>query len=147
MKITEETFREVRRSLNPQNETKDDAEASSVFWPTEGGFVSRHHVELRVQLDVSKEETFPRPLKYIEVTRTAHAHVDVFQEAILTIIGTSMWIKICQIHVTGFAKFTILSERLAKKQQLPDLTVCGQRHGLACSITCTKAGLCSEVTL
>ena len=32
-------------------------------------------------------------------------------------------------------------------KQLPDLTVCGQRHGLACSITCTKAGLCSEVTL
>ena len=35
----------------------------------------RHHVEPRVQLCVPKEETFPIPLKYIDVTRTTHTNL------------------------------------------------------------------------
>ena len=62
-------------------ETKDGAEARNDFWSVEGDFIHRHHVEPRVQLFVPKEETFPIPLKYIEVTRTTHTNLDVWQES------------------------------------------------------------------
>ena len=42
------------------------------FWSIEGNHIHRHHVELRVQLYVRKEGTFPNPLRYIDVTRTTH---------------------------------------------------------------------------
>ena len=41
------------------------------FWTTTGEFTYRHHPEPRVKLYVPKEETFPIPMKYIDVTRTA----------------------------------------------------------------------------
>ena len=46
----------------------------------EGDFIDRHHVEPRVQLYVPKEESFTIPLKYIDVTRTTHANLDMLQE-------------------------------------------------------------------
>ena len=39
-----------------------------------------HHNEPRVQLYVPKEETFPIPLKYIDVRRSIHTDLDVMQE-------------------------------------------------------------------
>ena len=48
-------------------ELTDDAEARADFWSIQGDFIHRHHNELRVQLYVPKEETFPIPLKYIDV--------------------------------------------------------------------------------
>ena len=44
----------------------------------QGDFIYRHHVELRVQLHVPKEETFPIPLKYIDVT--TFSNLDVLQD-------------------------------------------------------------------
>ena len=41
---------------------------------------NRHHVERRVKLYVPKEETFPIPTKYIDVTRTTHTSLDVMME-------------------------------------------------------------------
>ena len=40
----------------------------------------RHHVEPRGQLYVPKEESFPIPLKYIDVSRTTHTNLDVMQD-------------------------------------------------------------------
>ena len=40
-------------------ESTDDAEARADFWSIQGDFICRHHNELRVQLCVPKEETFP----------------------------------------------------------------------------------------
>ena len=45
-----------------------------------GNFKNRHHVEPRVKLYSPREESFPIPLKYIDVTRTAHTNLDVRQE-------------------------------------------------------------------
>ena len=61
-------------------ETKDDAEARKDLWSMEGDFVFRHHVEPRVLLYVPKEETFPIPLNYIDVTGATHTNLDVLQE-------------------------------------------------------------------
>ena len=47
-----------------------DSEAKDVFWSTSGDFTYCHHVEPRVNLYVSTEESFPVPLEYIDVTTT-----------------------------------------------------------------------------
>ena len=43
-------------------------------------FIYRHHVEPRVKLYSPREESFPVPLKYIDVSRTTHTNLDVKQE-------------------------------------------------------------------
>ena len=48
-------------------ESKDDAEAWRHFSSTQGDFIYRHLIEPRVQLYMPKEETFPIPLKYIDI--------------------------------------------------------------------------------
>ena len=58
----------VKQESQP-TDTSDDAEALTDFWSIQGDFICRHHNEPRVQLYVPKEETFPIPLKCIDVTR------------------------------------------------------------------------------
>ena len=65
---------------SPTTESTDDAEARADFWSIQGDFIYRHHNESRVQLYVPKDETFPTPLKYIDVTRSTHTDLDVMQE-------------------------------------------------------------------
>ena len=50
------------------------------FWSVSGTFINRHHVEPRVKLYSPREESFPIPLKYIDVSRTTHTNLDVKQE-------------------------------------------------------------------
>ena len=45
-----------------------------------GNIKNRHHVEPRVKLYSPREEPFPIPLKYIDVSRTTHTNLDVMQE-------------------------------------------------------------------
>ena len=45
-----------------------------------GNFIFRHHAETRVKLYSPREETFPIPLKYIDVSRTSRTNLDVKQE-------------------------------------------------------------------
>ena len=58
-------------------ETKDDAEARRDVWSIQGDFIYRHHMEPPVQLNVPKQETFPIPLNYIDVTRATKNNLDV----------------------------------------------------------------------
>ena len=91
--------RTKRKSLNLQNKKKDEPEARKDFWSIQGDFVCRHHIEPRVQLYVPKEETFPIPMKCIDVTRSTFSDLDIAQEKKeLMIIGTPMETKICQIR-------------------------------------------------
>ena len=69
----------ISEKFQPMDETKDDAQASNDPWSMEGDFIYRDHVEPRVQLYVPKEETFPIPLKHIDVTRATHTILDVLQ--------------------------------------------------------------------
>ena len=62
-----------------------------------GNFKNRHHVEPRVKLYSPREESFPIPLKYIDVTRTTHTNLDVKQEKRIDDIGMSMDQEICLI--------------------------------------------------
>ena len=49
-------------------------------WSSTGDFTYRHHVETRVKLYMPKEESFPIPMKYIDVTRNTQTSLDVMQE-------------------------------------------------------------------
>ena len=66
--------------LQPQDSIPDAGEAMNDFWSMSGNFIYRHHVEPRVKLYSPREESFPIPLKYIDVSRTTHTNLDVKQE-------------------------------------------------------------------
>ena len=58
----------------------DAGEPINDFWSMSGNFIYRHHVEPRVKLYSPREESFPIPLKYIDVSGTTHTNLDVKQE-------------------------------------------------------------------
>ena len=62
-----------------------------------GNFIYRHHVEPRVKLHSPRDESFPIPLKYTDVSRTTHTNLDVKQEKRIDDIGRSMGHETCQI--------------------------------------------------
>ena len=66
----------------PQDSLPVAGEAMNDFWSMLGSFKDRHPVEPRVKLYSPREESFPIPLKYIDVSRTTHTHtnLDVKQE-------------------------------------------------------------------
>ena len=64
----------------PQDSLRDDGEARNDFWSMSGNFIYRHHVEPRVKRYSPREESFPIPLKYIDVSRTTHTNLHVKQE-------------------------------------------------------------------
>ena len=64
----------------PQDSLPDAGEAINDFWSMSGNFLYRHHDEPRVKLYSAREESFPIPLKYIDVSRTTRTNLDVMQE-------------------------------------------------------------------
>ena len=72
---------EKEGSLPPTQDSLPDAgEAINDFWSMSGNFIHRHHVEHRVKLYSPRDESFPIPLKCIDVSRTTHTNLDVKQE-------------------------------------------------------------------
>ena len=72
---------ESERSLpQPHDSLPDAGEAMHDFWSMSGSSIYCHHVEPRVKLYSPREESFPIPLKYIDVSRTTHTNLDVKQE-------------------------------------------------------------------
>ena len=121
-------------------ESTDDAEARADLWSIQSDFHYRHHNELRCHLCVPKEETFPIPLKFIDVTRSTYTDLDMLQEN----RKDDCW----NVNANGslsdswkvFTKFTLLKENLQKDtcapgwgwqkfKQLPDLRTCGLKYG------------------
>ena len=72
-----------REEFQPQ-ETKDDEGINEGFFgllQKHGkNFIYRHHIEPRSSTHVPREESFPIPLKYIDVIRSTHTDLDVAQE-------------------------------------------------------------------
>ena len=71
---------ESEGSPPPLDSLPDAGEARNDLWSLSGNFIFRHHVEPRVKLFSPREESFPSPLKYIDVSRTTHTNLDVMQE-------------------------------------------------------------------
>ena len=97
-------------------------------------FIYRHHVEPRVKLYSPREESFPIPLKHIDVSRTTHTNLDVKQERRIDDYWNIDGSRDLSYYRTGFTRFTLLEEkppdgymwsrgRLTRKQltSMPDL--------------------------
>ena len=76
-----------------------------------GSFIYRHHVEPRVKLYSPREESFPIPLKYIDVTRTTHTNLDVKQEKRIDDSWNIDGSRDLSDPWTGFTQFTLLDEK------------------------------------
>ena len=103
--IRDQPDRGERPQSQPVDEMTDDAEARNDFWSIGGDFIYRHHVEPRVQLYVAKEETFPIPLKYTDVTRAICTKLDVLQGRIDDCCNVGVDRSLSDSW-TGFTKFT-----------------------------------------
>ena len=71
----------------------------------------RHHVEPRVKLYSPREESFPIPLKYIDVSRTTHTNLDVKQEKRIDDYWNIDGSRDLSDPWTGFTQFTLLDEK------------------------------------
>ena len=76
-----------------------------------GNFKYRHHVEPRVKLYSPREESFPIPLKYIDVSRTTHTNLDVKQEKRIDDYWNIDGSRDLSDSWTGFTQFILLEER------------------------------------
>ena len=95
----------------PQDSSPDADEAINDFWSMSGNFIFRHHVEPRVKLYSPREESFPIPLKYIDVSRTTHANWDVKQEKRIDDYWKIDGSRDLSDPWTGFTRFTLLEEK------------------------------------
>ena len=99
------------RTLFKMTQTRDDAEAQNDFWSVTSNFICRHRVEPRVKLYMPREESFPVPTKYIDVTRKTFPSLDVLLEKIVKITGTRMEKENYQMHGQASQDLFLLNER------------------------------------
>ena len=95
----------------PHDSFPDAGEAINDFWSMSGNFIYRHHVEPRVKLYSPREESFPIPVKYIDVTRTTHTNLDVKQERRIDDYWSIDGSRDLSDYWTGFTQFTLLEEK------------------------------------
>ena len=103
---------ESEGSLPPPHDSFPDAgEAINDFWSMSGNLIYRHHVEPRVKLCSPREESFPIPLKYIDVSRTTHTNLDVKQEKRIDDYWNVDGSRDLSDPWTGSTQFTLLEEK------------------------------------
>ena len=103
---------ESEGSLPPPRDLFPEAgEAINDFWSMSGNFKNRHHVEPRVKLYSPREESFPVPLKYIDVSRTPHTNLDVMQERRIDDYWNVDGSRDLSDSWTGFTQFSLLEEK------------------------------------
>ena len=95
----------------PHDSFPDAGEAINDFWSMSGNFKNRHHVEPRVKLYSPREESFPIPLKYIDVSRTTRTNLDVKQERRIDDYWNIDGSRDLSDSWTGFTQFTLLEEK------------------------------------
>ena len=95
----------------PQDSLPDAGEVINDFWSMSGSFIYRHHVEPRVKLYSPREESFPIPLKYIDVSRTTHTNLDVKQEKRIDDYWNIDGSQDLSDPWTGSTQFTLLEEK------------------------------------
>ena len=103
---------ESEGSLPPPHDSFPDAgEAINDFWSMSRNFKDRHYVEPRVKLYSPREESFPIPLKYIDVSRTTHTNLDIKQERRIGDYWNIDGSRGLSDPWTGLTQFTPLEEK------------------------------------
>ena len=80
-----------------------------------GNFIYRHHVEPRVKLYSPREESFPIPLKYIDVSRITRTTLDVKQERRIDDYWSIDGSRDLSDSWPGFTQFTLLEEKTSRR--------------------------------
>ena len=107
---------ESEGSLPPlQDSIPDAGEAINDFWSMSGNFRNRHHVEPRVKLYSPREEPFPVPLKYIDVSSTTRTNLDVKQEKRIDDHWNIDGSRDLSNYWTGFTQFTLLEQKTSRR--------------------------------
>ena len=94
-----------------EDSTRDDEEAKNDFCTITGEFLCRHHVEPGVKVYMTREESFPIPLIYIDVTRTTCTLLDVLLEKKIEDYWNVEGERELSDAWTGFTRFTLFNER------------------------------------
>ena len=95
---------------SPHDSFLDAGEAINEFWSMSGNFIYRHHVEPGVKFYSLREESFPIPLKYIDVTRSILTDLDVAQEKRIDDYWNVEENRSLSDPWTSFTRFTLLNE-------------------------------------
>ena len=95
----------------PQDSLPDAGEAMNDFWSMSGNFIYRHHVEPRLKLYSPREESFPIPLKYIDVSRSTRTNLDVMPERRIDDYWNVDGSRDLSDSWTGFTQCTLLEEK------------------------------------
>ena len=95
----------------PQDSLLDAREAMNDFWSMSRNFKNRHHVEPRVKLYSPREESFPIPLKYIDVTRTTDTSLDVMLEKKHRSLSERRWRSRIVRYVDRFHKIHCIERK------------------------------------
>ena len=91
----------------PQDSYPDGGEARNDFWSISGNYIYRHHVEPRVKLYSPREESFPIPLKYFDVSRTTRTNLNVMRESRIDDYWNTDGSRDLSDSWTGFTQFTL----------------------------------------
>ena len=104
-------LRESEGSLpQPQDSFPEAGEAMNDFWSMSGSFV--YAITLNPESNFTRrEESFPIPLKYIDVTRTTRSNSDVKQEKRIDDYWNIDGSRVLSDPWTGFTQFTLLDEK------------------------------------
>ena len=95
----------------PQDSFPDAGEATNDFWSMSGNIIYHHHVEPSVKHYSPREESFPVPLKYIDVSRTTKTNLDVKQEKRIDDYWNIDGSRDLSDSWTGSTQFTLLEEK------------------------------------
>ena len=77
----------------PHDSFPDAGEAINDFWSMSGNFIYRHHVEPKVKLYSPREESFPIPLKYIDVLQNYSYKLRCYARAPHRRLLERRWVK------------------------------------------------------
>ena len=91
----------------PQDSLPNARQALNYFWSMSGNFIYRHPESNFTR----REESFPIPLKYIDVSRTTHTNLDVKQEKLVDDYWNIDGSRDLSDPWTGFTQFTLLEEK------------------------------------
>ena len=97
--------------LPPHDSFPDAGEARNDFWSMSGNFIYHHHVEPRVKLYSPRKESFPFPLKYIDVSRTTQTNLNGMRESRIDDYSNIGGSRNLSDPWTGFTQFTLLEEK------------------------------------
>ena len=94
----------------PHDSLPDAGEAMNDFRSKSGNFIYRHHVEPRVKLFVPREESFPTPLRRIDVSRTTHPTSNVMLERRIDLPWNIEGTRDLSDSWTGFTRLPLLTK-------------------------------------